>query len=582
MGDFRTYRALRPNRHKFCLSMGLQFRSFALRPRRCFALTVCAAAFAQCLHSQCRFTSGSTDKHKPLTYAFEPLVLDGKLVLRVTLEFVGGGDGTVEVELPSDWAGQTHLEEQVANIHAISNDARVLDTIRPNVKTVRSPANRLVKISYDLSKDWEGVFEYPKQFRAVLEPTFFELTTQNALVHPKLSPAEVVSAHFDWQKLPAEWTLETSFGTDDRCQSFTGPWIQVENALFTGGDFWVHHVEIERVLVAEREFWGDYDFPYYLVTLEPFEVRGGSSDGSAFTNAFWLYLLRGQTFSYGAQYLLAHESFHAWNPHKMGVLREPEASEKWFSEGFTVYYSDVLLMRSGLLPLSEYIERMNRRIRDYESSSVKNLSNREVVTRHREETVNQLPYVRGPILALWLDGQIRGQSKNKSSLDAVMLTLVRQSSERPAMELSSRRVMQVAGEHLSRKSRKMMHRLVEEGVSIPIPDFVRNPCVHLTADHVSLFDLGFDSDVLRSKNLISGVREDSEAFKAGVRDGQEVLGMSIYWGDVSKPVKLTVRSAAGQQTIEYVPKGNIVSIPQYHLDKEVWASTPERCTFPSN
>jgi len=77
------------------------------------------------------------------------------------------------------------------------------------------------------------------------------------------------------------------------------------------------------------------------------------------------------------------------------------------------------------------------------------------------------------------------------------------------MELSSRRVMQVAAEDLSRKSRKMMHRLVEEGVSIPIPDFARNPCVHLTADHVSLFDLGLDSDVLRSKNLISGVREVS-------------------------------------------------------------------------
>jgi predicted metalloprotease with PDZ domain len=339
--------------------------------------------------------------------------------------------------------------------------------------------------------------------------------------------------------------------------------------------------EIQKVLAAEREFWGDYDFLYYLVTLKPFEVQGGSSDGSAFTNAFWLYLPRGQTFSYGVQYLLAHESFHAWNPHKMGVLREPEASEKWFSEGFTVYYADLLLMRSGLLSLPEYIERMNRRIRDYESSPVKNLSNKEVVTRYKEESVNQLPYVRGPILALWLDGQIRGQSKNKSSLDAVMLTLVRQSSGRRAMELTSQRVMQVAGKHLNRKSRKVMYRLVEEGVSIPIPDFVKNPCVHLTADQVSLFDLGFDSDVLRSKNLISSVREDSEAFKAGVRDGQEGLGMSIYWGDVSKPVKLTVRFAGGQQRIEYLPKGSIVSIPQYHLDKEVWASTPERCAFPS-
>jgi hypothetical protein len=40
-------------------------------------------------------------------------------------------------------------------------------------------------------------------------------------------------------------------------------------------------------------------------------------------------------------------------------------------------------------------------------------------------------------------------------------------------------------------------------------------------------------------------------FKAGVRDGQQVLGMSISWNDVNKPVRLTVRAAGGQQIINY-------------------------------
>jgi hypothetical protein len=75
------------------------------------------------------------------------------------------------------------------------------------------------------------------QFRAVLEPTYFEFTTQNALVHPKLNPTVAVSVHFDWQKLPADWTLETSFGAGDRCQSYTGLWNRVNEALFAGGIF---------------------------------------------------------------------------------------------------------------------------------------------------------------------------------------------------------------------------------------------------------------------------------------------------------------------------------------------------------
>ena len=378
-----------------------------------------------------------------------------------------------------------------------------------------------MSISYDLVRDWDGVFEYPKQFRAVLQPTYFEFTTPNALVHPKLNPTEMVIAHFDFQKLPTDWSLVTSFGINDRCQSFTGFWHYVDDALFAGGDFRLHQVDvqnrpvaiairgewsftdneatsqIQQIIGVEREFWRDYDFPYFLATLAPFEKQGQSSDGTAFANAFWLFL--GQTkFSYGVQNLLAHESFHAWNPHKMGAVREPEANEKWFTEGFTVYYSDVLLLRSGLLPLPDYIENVNRRIRDYESSPVKNLSNEEIVLRYDENSVNGLPYLRGPILALWLDSEIRSQSKSKSSLDSVMRGLVHDESKHPAMELSSERVLRAVSKYLSHDASKRFQRLVLDGGPIPMPEFHTNSCMQLRDEQVSLFDLGFDADVLQA------------------------------------------------------------------------------------
>src|SRR5260370_22594002 len=197
--------------------------------------------------------------------------------------------------------------------------------------------------------------------------------------------------------------------------------------------------------------------------------------------------------------------------------------EKWLAGGFSVYYADVLLLRAGLLSLPEYVERVNRRIREYESSPVKNRTNKEIVNRYAENSVDELPYVRGPIVALWLDGQIREQSRNKLSLDAVMLTLARQGTENPAMELSSERVLRVARKYLNRTSRKKLLRLVEEGVSIPIPDFPKNPCIRLASEELPLFDLGFDGDVLRSKKLVAGVRGEREAFKAGGGHGQEGL-----------------------------------------------------------
>ena len=58
--------------------------------------------------------------------------------------------------------------------------------------------------------------------------------------------------------------------------------------------------------------------------------------------------------------------------------------------------------------------------------------------------------------------------------------------------------------------------------------------------------------------------------------------MSVTWNDENKPVRLRVRTASGQQRIEYFPKGKAVSVPQYSLNKEVWISTLKKCTFPPN
>jgi len=74
------------------------------------------------------------------------------------------------------------------------------------------------------------------------------------------------------------------------------------------------------------------------------------------------------------------------------------------------------------------------------------------------------------------------------------------------------------------------------------------------------FELGVDREALLSRHIITGVKEDSEACRVGLRDGQQVSGTSIYWNDASKPVKLTVVG----KTIQYFPRGKTVkSVPQY-------------------
>src|SRR5207244_3123181 len=75
---------------------------------------------------------------------------------------------------------------------------------------------------------------------------------------------------------------------------------------------------IQKTIGVVRDFWKDDQFPYFLVTLKPYDRDSGSSDGSAFTNAFWMYVSRKDSLA-GRLSQLAHESFHAWNPHRMGL-----------------------------------------------------------------------------------------------------------------------------------------------------------------------------------------------------------------------------------------------------------------------
>ena len=561
------------------------------------------ASFSQCAHPPS--TSG-----KILNYSLQPFVADGQMTLRVTLEFKGGSEGKAELELPSEWAGQTHLDKAVTDLKAISDQTTISDTASPSRKNLRFPPNATVRISYVLVKDWAGPLNSGTRFRAVLEPDYFQFSANSALVHPELEPSSIVDVYFDWKDLVPQWSLATSFGTDDRCQSFHGAWHHVQDALFAGGDFRIRRIavagkplivairgkwsftddewisQLQKIIGMERTVWQDNDFPYYLVTLAPLDRERGSTGGTALTNAFMMHLSRQDSLSYVVLSTLAHETFHTWNPYKMG--RPGESSVYWFQEGFTVYYADLILFRGGVLSLTEYVQHTNEKLRDYALLSERNISNADLSERYgKDRLLDKLPYWRGAVLALWLDSQIRHATRNRKSLDTLMLDLVHQASggrqarhKNPDLPLTTKRILETAAKYLSATSRGRLRRYVELGETIPAPESALGSCVQLRTDMIPKFDLGMDEDMLRTKKLVSGVRRDSEAFKAGLRDGQQIIVSSIYWNDPSKPVELTVQTAAGNRSFEYYPRGSESAVPQYHLDAAAYAANPEKCVIP--
>jgi predicted metalloprotease with PDZ domain len=572
------------------------FRSglFARVLHRGWWLFLCLIFIGHAAAAQCKFTQDGSQHH--VSYSFEPIVSGEGMTLRVTLEFIGGDSGEAELEVPSTYAGQQNLSGAFTELKALSDKTSLTDASSGPNKMIQFAPRTSVRISYLLIKDWTGALNSDTRFRPILEQSNFQLLSDTALIKPRLKPESIQEVYFDWQKMPSNWSFASSFGADDRCQHFHGSWRKVQTALFVGGDYRVRHetvsgndlvlatrgtwsfsddewaTQVRRIIEMERTFWHDNDFPYLLVALAPLDQDGGSYGGSAYTNAFMMHLPRKATFSYEVVSLLAHENFHIWNPYKMG--REQGTDLSWFTEGFTRYYTDLVLFRTHFLSLSQYIQHTNEKLRKYELSPARNISNAELVARRGSDRyLSDVAGEHGMVLALWLDSHIQQHTKNKASLDMVMLELVKK-GENQGIYLTIDRIIRLSEKYLGPGDRRLLRRYIEEGTKIPPPEFVLANCVGIRIESAFQFELGFDEESLRKAFIVSGVKPDSEAFRSGIRDGQKIARVSVSWNDTSKLVKLTIRAADGDHAYEYYPRGGSRAISQYYIRADCSSDFP--------
>ncbi len=143
--------------------------------------------------------------------------------------------------------------------------------------------------------------------------------------------------------------------------------------------------------------------------------------------------------------LISHEYFHTWNVKRLkprefapyDYTQENHTQMLWFFEGFTSYYDDLILLRSGLIKAADYIKLLNKPINQVLSTpgrlqqSVAQASFDAWTRYYRpdENTANSTVsyYTKGSLVALCLDLSLRlGPNRSDGSapnLDGVMRRL---------------------------------------------------------------------------------------------------------------------------------------------------------------
>lgn len=136
--------------------------------------------------------------------------------------------------------------------------------------------------------------------------------------------------------------------------------------------------------------------------------------------------------------LCSHEYFHTWNvkrikpaaftPYDLG--QENYTRLLWAFEGFTAYYDDLALVRSGVISAADYLDQLGDTIarvlrgngRLKQSVADSSFDAWTKFYRQDENAPNAIVsyYTKGSLIALALDLQLRSISRGKRSLDDVM------------------------------------------------------------------------------------------------------------------------------------------------------------------
>lgn len=139
--------------------------------------------------------------------------------------------------------------------------------------------------------------------------------------------------------------------------------------------------------------------------------------------------------------LCSHEYFHTWNvkrikpaafvPYRLD--RETHTPLLWLFEGFTSYYDDLILVRTGLVTGKQYVEMLAKTWngvlrgsgRTKQSVADSSFDAWTKYYRQDENAPNAIVsyYTKGSLVALALDLTIRSRTRGRRSLDDVMRTL---------------------------------------------------------------------------------------------------------------------------------------------------------------
>lgn len=199
--------------------------------------------------------------------------------------------------------------------------------------------------------------------------------------------------------------------------------------------------DTRRIVEVQARMFGGLPYRHYVFIFHIADQGGGLEHLNSTTCAMPRHRFKPWKSYRRVLGLISHEFFHLWNvkrihPDMLGPFnynQEVYTHLLWAMEGFTDYYAYLLLRRSGLYQVSDYLDVLSEQIKTYEKLPgrlVMDLAHASFdswikLYKPDEDSPNRSIsyYLKGGLVGVLLDLEIRRRTQHHQSLDDVLRLL---------------------------------------------------------------------------------------------------------------------------------------------------------------
>lgn len=327
---------------------------------------------------------------------------------------------------------------------------------------------------------------------------------------------------------------------------------RVRNTQYTFSFYGIYEKDLDKIVSDVRlilneqikVFHGHPCSHYVFQILSLPGQYGGLEHRSSSTNIFDGLKLTERKEYLKFLSLLSHEHFHLWNvkrirPRALGPFdytHETYTRELWIAEGITSYYDDHFVLRAGLCKPEEYLKTVAdnlSRLLLNKAARVNSLSEASFDAwvrfyRPNENTLNTVVsyYLKGGLIAMYLDWLIIVATRGQKNLDHVMNELYRLYQKRPQEGITREEFFAVVERVSGRHFTGFVARYIDGVATVNWAKAFKSVGIQCTEKKNDKKNyLGLILTKKGEKVIVQNVAEDSPAFHSILQPQDEILAL---------------------------------------------------------